>query len=271
MDHGSLLQRLSEEAELRGFSPRTVKLYSYIVERFLVFIDKTRLSIDTDGVKSYLLSLKVANNSARIHHAAIKFFFKAVLKQPFTLAEIPLKKRSKTLPKVIAKEKIKLLLDQTDNVKHRLVIKILYSTGMRLQELIDLKREHIDFDRRQILIKKGKGRKDRVTLLSPSIKDDLLRYYSSTRFHTPYIFEGRQGKYSKKSVEKLLEDKGKLIHQKLTPHMLRHSFATHLLEAGTDIRYIQALLGHANIETTQVYTHVSQAKLDALSNPLDNL
>ncbi len=270
-DREKLLEEMAAECELRGFSHRTTKLYSYILGRFLDYCLSKRLSICISAVKSYLLSLRVSNNSSRIHHAAISFFFRNVLGKEFTIENVPLKKRYNALPKVIAQEKIKQIIDTTNNVKHRLIIKILYSTGIRLQELINLKREHIDFERNQVLVKRGKGNKDRVTLLSPSLKDDLLIYYAQTNFSTPYLFEGRKGKYSKKSVQKILENKGKEIGIKITPHMLRHSFATHLLEAGTDIRYIQKLLGHANIETTEGYTYVSNVKMKNIANPLDKL
>ncbi|NJO18472.1 MAG: tyrosine-type recombinase/integrase [Thioploca sp.] len=164
---------------------------------------------------------------------------------------------------------MKELIDGITNVKHRLVVKLLYSCGVRLQELINLKREDIDFDQGIVTIKRGKGGKDRITIISQGIKDDLIKYYSTTTFTTPYIFEGRNGNYTKKSVQKILERHGKRIKTRLTPHMLRHSFATHLLEAGTDIRHIQHLLGHADVSTTQRYTHVSRKDLSRIRNPLD--
>lgn len=265
------LQRMGEECEIRGFSKRTKKLYVYILSRFLSFCEEKRLSIELVTVKSYLLSLHITNNSVRIHHAALHFFFRNVLQQSFSIEQIPLKKRYNPLPKVLSKEHIKQIIATTNNVKHRLIIKLLYSTGLRLQELINLKREHLDFERNQLFVKQGKGNKDRITLLSQTIKDDLLIYYSTTHFTTPYLFEGRKGKYSKKSVQKILETKGKIIGVHLTPHMLRHSFATHLLEAGTNIRYIQQLLGHAKLQTTQGYTHVAQTNIQNIKNPLDEL
>jgi len=140
-----------------------------------------------------------------------------------------------------------------------------------LQELIDLKRSSIDFERNLIFIKKGKGGKDRVTLLSNELKLDLLKYYSNYNFRTDYLIEGRNSKYSKKSVQKILEIAGKSIHKKVNPHMLRHSFATHLLEAGVNIRYIQKLLGHSNVKTTEIYTHVSNKSLENIKSPLDSL
>lgn len=145
----------------------------------------------------------------------------------------------------------------------------MYSSGLRLQELVNLKREDIDFDRSLINVKKGKGKKDRITLLSDSIKNDLLKYYSKYEFKTKYLFEGRNGKYSKKSVQEILNKLGKKVGIKITPHMLRHSFATHLLENGTDIRYIQKLLGHSDLRTTEIYTHVANSDIKNIKSPLD--
>lgn len=263
--------RLSEECDLRGFTHQTKKTYSYVVASFLHFIEKRGLTLDKTGVKLYLLSLKVSANAARLYHAALKFFFASVLNDPFSDVEIPKKRKPKTLPKVLSKEQIKKVINSTTNLKHRLIIKLLYSSGLRLQELINLKRSHIDLDRNVINVVQGKGKKDRVTLLSKELQLDLLKYYGSTNFSTEYVFEGWKGKYSKKSVQKVLEKAGSSIKTKLTPHMLRHSFATHLLESGVDIRFIQKLLGHADVKTTEVYTHVSNQSLAGIQNPLDHL
>lgn len=265
------LQKIKERCVLKGFSQQTIKSYVYNVKRYLQFLEKSRLNISNEGVKLYLLSQNLSINSSRLQYASISFFFREILKKPFSFEEIPIKKKEKKLPKVISKEKIKDILTLTDNLKHKLIIKILYSSGLRLQELIDLKRKDIDFERGIINIKKGKGKKDRVTLISDSLKLDLLKYYSNTNFKTEYIFEGRNGKYTKKSVQKVLESAGKKIGIKLTPHMLRHSFATHLLEQGTDIRHIQKLLGHSDLKTTEIYTHVSTKDLSKIKSPLDSI
>ncbi|MBU0467004.1 MAG: tyrosine-type recombinase/integrase [Nanoarchaeota archaeon] len=183
------------------------------------------------------------------------------MKEPFTTEEIPVRKKEKTLPRVISAEKIKEIIDATDNLKHKLVLKLLYSSGLRLQELINLKRSDMDFDRGMIHVRRGKGKKDRMTLMSESLKMDLLKYYSKEAFKTDYVFEGRNGKYTKKSVQKVLKELGRKVGINVTPYMLRHSFATHLLEQGTDIRHIQKLLGHSDLSTTEIYTHVSQASI----------
>jgi len=265
------LEKLKNRCVLRGYSKQTIKSYVYNVGKFLDFVDRNRLNLSHDSVRSYLLIQDLSVNSVRLQHASISFFFRDVLSQSFSLEEIPIKKREKQLPKLISKEKIKLMIDSTENIKHKLVIKLLYASGLRLQELINLKRMDIDFDRNIICVRKGKGKKDRITLISDLLKLDLLKYYSNETFKTEYLFEGRCGKYNKKSVQKILDNAGKKIGIRATPHMLRHSFATHLLESGTDIRHIQKLLGHSDLSTTEIYTHVANSELAKIRSPLDSL
>lgn len=263
------IQKVSNECKLRGFTYQTTKSYCYWVSKYLDFIDKNKLNMANDSVKSYLLSIDVAINTNRLAYASINFFFRNVLKNPFTTKEIPAKKKEKKLPKVLSKKEILEMIENTENIKHKLVIQLLYSSGLRLSELINLKREDIDLQRNLINVKRGKGRKDRITLLSNNLKITLLRYYNNENLNSKYLFQGRKGKYTKKSVQKILENSGNKIHKKVTPHMLRHSFATHLLESGTDIRYIQKLLGHSDLDTTMIYTHVSNRELINIKSPLD--
>ncbi len=275
MDYGKskeeYLQGLGERCILRGYSAQTIKSYSYNVGRFLDFVEKSRLNLSKESVRLYLLSLNLGVNSMRLQYASLSFFFREVLEKGFSFEEVPIKKKEKILPSVLSKEQIKQMIKNCDNLKHKLVIEFLYSSGLRLQELLDLKRRYIDFEKNIIYVKKGKGKRDRITLISDSIKLDLLKYYSNENFKTEYVFEGRNGKYTKKSVQKILETSGKKIGIRVHPHMLRHSFATHLLDNGIDIRYIQKLLGHSDIKTTEIYTHVSTKDLSNIKSPLDNL
>lgn len=269
MDQTDYIKELENECKLRGFSVQTIRSYSFWVSRFLQFCNKSSLNLDHQSVKYYLLSLDNATNTHRLAYAAIRFFFAHVLRKPIPLDEVPTKKREKQLPKALSKGEILSMVDNTKNIKHGIIIKLLYSTGIRLQELINLKRSDIDFDRKIVNIRKGKGNKDRVSLLSESLILDLVKYYSQYEFKTPYILEGRKGKYSKKSVQKVLEKAGKSINKEVTPHMLRHSFATHLLDQGIDIAYIRKLLGHSRIETTQIYLNLSNRDISMIKNPLD--
>jgi len=194
-----------------------------------------------------------------------------ILGKEFNPVLVPIKKKEKLLPKVLSKQSVKKLIDSAENIKHKLVLKFLYSSGLRRSELINLKRSDIDFDRNTIKVRKGKGKKDRISIFAQSIKTDLLKYYSNTNFSTDYVFEGRVGKYSKRTIQKVFENLSKKTGIKVTPHMLRHSFATHLLESGTSLRHIQKLLGHSDVSTTEIYTHVTNKDLLKIKSPLEDL
>lgn len=274
MKKEEILQELKESIILRGYSKETLKSYLYNCERFIDWISKSSLNIDEGGVREYflfLLSKNYDSSTIRQIRAGIDFMFKFVFGKEMDKIHVPTPKKKKELPKVLSKFEIKYLIEKTKNDKHRLVIKMLYSSGLRLSELINLKREDIESERGVVRVRQGKGKKDRITLLSDKLSKELLDFVCKNNFKTEYLFEGRKGKYSKKSVQKILENASKGLNKKVTPHMLRHSFATHLLESGTDIRYIQKLLGHSNLETTQIYTKVANTELLKIKSPLDEL
>jgi len=275
--YDSKLKELHELMSLRGFTHKTKKTYSYCVSKYLQFIVKSKLSPTNISAKQYLLYLnskKYDTNTIRLSSAAILFFLKEILKQNVSFIEIPKPKKKKLLPKVLSKEEIKLMINSTKNKKHKLIISLLYSSGLRLSELQNLKRENIDPNRNVIFVKQGKGKKDRITILSQKIKTEILDYICNSTYKSKYLIEGRQGrKYSSESIQKVIKLAGEKakISRTITPHMLRHSFATHLLEDGVDIRYIQRLLGHQNLETTTIYTQVANNKLENIVSPLDKL
>jgi len=181
-----------------------------------------------------------------------------------------LPKREKKLPKVLSKEDILTMINKTKNIKHRLLIKLLYSSGLRVSEAIKIKKQDFDFKRNLIRIEQGKGKKDRYTLLAKNLRNDLLRFFCKHNIKD-YLFCGRKDHLTIKSAQKIVDNAAKKarINRKVTPHMLRHSFATHLLENGVDIRYIQHLLGHSNLQTTQIYTKVSNLDILKIKSPLD--
>ncbi len=266
------ISKLSDACKLRGYSPQTIKSYKFHVSKFIDFCNKNRFNMSHDIVKSYLLSIDKSTSYSRLCYSSLKFFFGNVLKNAFTIQDIPIKKNKKSLPKVIPRKEISAIISKTKNIKHKLIIKLLYSSGIRLSELIKMKKEDIDFENNLINIRNGKGGKDRVSILSNSIKIDFLKYYSKYDLKGKYLFEGARGrKYSKKSVQKILEKASKKIGRKVSAHMLRHSFATHLLDYGIDIRHIQKLLGHSSIKTTQIYTYVSERDIKSITSPLDFL
>jgi len=248
---------------LRGFSPRTVETYLYHIRDFLAFCG----SYQKEKKRDYLLFLlqKGKNSSSvRLASAAIDFYVGAILRsEPLT---VPLPKRKKTLPRSLSKEQIKAMVQSCFNTKHRLLIELLYSSGLRLNELRNLCFEDIDFERNVIRVRDGKGGKDRVTIISKATLESLKELSGQG-----FVFRGRKGRYSQRSVQAVVAEaasKAK-IPFKATPHMLRHSFATHLLESGVDIRYIQELLGHERLATTQIYTKVAIHKLVTIKSPLD--
>lgn len=269
------LQKLKQKLVFRGFSSKTINSYMYNADKFLDYLDKSSQSCDENTVKEYFQKLHDKNydlSTIRLIKASLDFLIKNVLEKNFAIEEIPYPKKKKNLPKVLSKEEINLIFDETKNEKHKLILQMLYSSGVRLNELINLKREHIDPNRKTILVSQGKGKKDRITILSERLSKNLFDYICKTEFKTKYLFEsGRGKKYAQKTIQKILEKSSKKLNKKVTPHMLRHSFATHLLENGTDIRYIQKLLGHSNLETTQIYTKVANTELLKIKSPLDNL
>ena len=175
------------------------------------------------------------------------------------------------MPTVLSKDEVRKVIDSTNNIKHRCIASLLYSAGLRRSELLNLKIKDIDSSRMLIFVKDAKGKKDRYTLLSENALKDLRAYYRQYRPET-YLFEGQKSqRYSANSVGKVIEraaiNAG--VKKRVSAHTLRHSFATHLLESGTDLRYIQLLLGHNSTKTTEIYTHVAKSSFGSIKNPLD--
>lgn len=205
--------------------------------------------------------------------SALKLFIKLYPETKIDSLELERPKRSKILPTVLSPEEVIDLIRCTKNLKHRAVLGLIYSSGLRISELLNLELTHINIDRRQLLIKNSKGRKDRYVVLSEGFLPLLTNYLVS---YAPerYFVEGQKGKtYSASSVRKFMQRacKSAKIHKRVTPHTLRHSYATHLLEQGVGLRHIQELLGHARPETTMIYTHVAKKDLLDIRSPLDTI
>jgi site-specific recombinase XerD len=256
-----------EECKLRGYSSKTTRNYAYFVNKFLASQKTPR---------RYLLSLidrKCSDETVRSACFAIKFYFKTIKKDNLDVQDIlnnlPNVKREKKLPVILSKEEIEKLISVTKNLNHRLIIQIGYSSGLRVSEIINLKWSDIDFDRNIIHIKNAKGKKDRIVMLSRRAKENLIALTDNTE---GYVFlTNRKEKYSDRTIQKIIENSAKRagILKKITPHTLRHSFATHLLENGTDIRYIRDLLGHSDISTTMIYTKTSNKNMLKIKSPMD--
>jgi site-specific recombinase XerD len=268
---------LRRELVSRKYSYKTVKGYIYYNRDFLDFTDKEPSEVNDDDIKDYLLYLAEEKESATatINQAinALKFYYGAMLKRKF-LYEIKRPRKDKKLPEVLSKEEVSRIINGTANIKHKAILMTIYSGGLRLGETARLEQGHLDRDRMLIFVKGAKGRKDRYTLLSEKalqMIDQYMKRYEPQK----WLFEGaRAGRYiSKRSIEKVFDQACERagIKKDVSVHDLRHSFATHLLESGVDLRYIQELLGHASSKTTEVYTHVSTKSLGKIRSPLDNL
>ncbi len=263
------LKILEAELRLKGFSVNTINTYKAFVSSFLDFIDKSLLDIDENDVKLFISSLMdhYSTNSLSLIIAAIKFFFENVLHKPLNISP---PKKEKKLPVVLSKQEVKSLIDNAPTYKSRVIISFLYSTGLRVSELVNLKKKDIDLTQGIGWVRAGKGAKDRVFIIPKSLRKDLEYFLN---LPGEYLFMGRNNKLSVRAIQKIVSNAASRakINKKVTPHTLRHSFATHLLEKGVDIRYIQELLGHSNLSTTQIYTHVSISDLKRINSPLDDL
>ncbi|MFS4418659.1 site-specific tyrosine recombinase/integron integrase [Maribacter sp. 2307ULW6-5] len=249
--------------ELKRYSNNTVRAYVHCFEAFInhyAHLEPT--NINENEVRAYLQKLvHQGRSSSYINQAlnSIKFFFEVVHGMPNRFFAIERPRKEERLPEVLSKEEILAIIAHTNNPKHKCIVSLLYSSGLRRSELLNLRLTDIDSKRMMVRIAQGKGNKDRLTILSPRALTALKGYYRQYR-PKEYLFEGpKGGRYSASSVLNIVSRAAKKagIHKKVTPHMLRHSFATHLLENGTDLRHIQLLLGHNSTKTTEIYTHVA--------------
>jgi len=259
----------------RKYAVSTVKAYVSAFERFINYFSTTPINhLGNEEISVFINSLikdGMSTSAINQHINAIKFYFEIVNMMPNRFYDFHRPPKAEKLPEVLSKSEILRMIAATSNLKHKCIISLLYSSGLRRSELLDLKIEAINSNRMCISIKGAKGDKDRVTLLSERLLVLLRQYYIEYR-PKEYLFEGMQGqKYSSSSVSKIVQRAGRRasIRKHVTPHMLRHSFATHLLEGGTDLRYIQALLGHNSSKTTEIYTHVAVNTFKDIMNPLD--
>ena len=272
------LVKYVETLELKAYSLHTIKTYRSEFIQFLYAIKELQLdNIGVDRIKKYLLycinTLKLSENTIHSRINAIKFYYEQVVKNTRLFIDIPRPKKPSILPQVINGKDLQKLFEVTKNLKHNTMLKMCYGMGLRVSEIIGLKIADIDSKNMQVFISRAKGKKDRYVNLPESILKQLRDYF---RVYSPkvFLFEGQYGgEYSTRSAQKVFTDamsKAK-INKKVGIHGLRHSYATHLLEAGTDISLIQQLLGHKDIKTTLRYTHVSKKTIRNIKSPLDKL
>ena len=263
--------------ELR-YSKNTYDVYTDFFEEFINYYENYQLEDITEAMindfQRYLITeRRVATATQNQAINAIKFYYERVLRQARKVYEIERPQKEKYLPEVLSEDEISAILKVIDNLKHRAIIMTIYSGGLRISELINLKVKDIDSSRMQIRIEQGKGKKDRYTLLSKKTLLTLRLYFKDFKPKV-WLFEGENGgQYADSSIYKIFKIaiKQAKINKKVSIHSLRHSFATHLLENGTDLRYIQNLLGHSSSKTTEIYTHITTKGFDQIKNPLDKL
>lgn len=252
------IEKYVKNMRMRRLSERTIKMY--VAEIYnLSKIESRMYRITNEQIQDYILSKKSAS-AQNVSINAIKKFFR--VNYPNKKIKVFIRpKKSKNLPTVLSIKEVQQMIDNARNLKHKSIILTLYDLGVRRNELINLKWGDIDRNRMVVRINEGKGRKDRFVPLSERLLKLYEEYYNSDK-HLGYIFLGQNDKYSGSSVKEVVKYCAEGINKKVTPHTLRHTFATHLLESGLDIRYVQAFLGHTRITTTQIYTHVTAESFD---------
>jgi integrase/recombinase XerD len=264
--------------KLRQYSDKTIKTYVTMLRLYMGHYHERLLDdLQDEDIREYLLYIvdvrKVSQSYQNQAINAIKFYYEKVLLRPMNTYYLQRPRKASMLPSVLSEEEVVRLLRQVENLKHKTALSLIYSAGLRIGELINLKISDIDAGRSQIRIRQGKGKKDRVTILSVNILALLREYYREYR-PKDWLFEGQYGgQYSAGSIQTVFRTAKETagINKKATVHTLRHSFATHLLERGTDLRYIQELLGHQSSRTTEIYTHITQKGFRKIVSPFDNI
>jgi len=277
VNHDAII-KMVELLKLKGYSKNTIKTYQNEFVQFLIALKTNPVNdCDAQKVRSYILycyeHLKLTENTLHSRLNALKFYFEQVLHREKFFLDIPRPKRHLKLPRTIHQNDIKKMFAATVNLKHNTMLKLCYGMGLRLSEIVNLKIRDIDSNNMQVFLEKGKGKKDRYANLPQSILEQLRKYYKKYRPKI-YLFEGQDGgQYSRRSVQKVFKTALRKagINKQVGIHSLRHSYATHLLEQGTDIRFIQELLGHNSIKTTLIYTNVTNKSLRNIISPLDKL
>lgn len=266
------LDKTTVELKYRNYSQQTIKAYLSGLRDFLKYLGGDYDKFDEFKIKKYLVGLRdggLSGPTMNVKLNAIKFFYEQVLKVPFNLS-LRFAKRPQRLPVVLSREEIARIISSIQNTKHRLLVALSYAAGLRVSEVINLRINDLDLLNLQICVRHGKGDKDRITVFPEKLKDEISQL-SAGKAPDGYLFESeRGGKLTKRTAQIVFERalKKAEINKTATFHSLRHSFATHLLENGVDVRYVQELLGHANIRTTQIYTHLTNPALKNIRSPL---
>ena len=274
----NILALYEQKIILKGYSPLTLKSYRSALINYLSYFEERDLGqVTKEEIEGYLLHLitkyKISETRQNLIINAVKFYYEHILRKPREYYDIQRPKKTQSLPNVLSVNEIKKLIGAVDNLKHKAILCTCYSAGLRLSEIVNLRIEDIHSDGNYIFIKGSKGKKDRKTILSKDVLVLLRNYYKEYK-PAYWLFEGQDGgQYGRSSIQQIFRRavKKSNINPWATLHTLRHSFATHLLQQGTNLRYVQALLGHESSKTTEIYTHVMDINNKEIVSPLDKL
>jgi len=265
------LKLVERELNIRNYSPKTIKSYLYGLKEYFNFKKQNFRNLDQEDIKNFLLACqnkKVSPPTRNLFLNAIKFYYRDVIKINQKI-DIRTAKKNKKLPVVLSRQEIKQILEVTNNSKHRLLLSLAYGAGLRVSEAVNLRTADINLEELTIHVKQAKGQKDRISVLPQKLVNDL-KNLTAGKSKIDFVFTSeRGGQLTTRTAQKVFENSLKKsgIRKAATFHSLRHSFATHLLENGVDVRYVQELLGHQNIRTTQLYTQVTNPILKNIKSP----
>ncbi len=275
-----VLTRFNQELLISGYSSKTLKMYSLYTRQFLEATGKPVEAIERADIVGFMArkkqELNVSNATLSLIHSALKFFFHSFLKLKI-VEDIKVPKKAKKLPSVLSRDEVRALIKATKHGRNRLLVEFLYSSGVRVSEAAKIKLDDLDLREKIARVRGGKGNKDRVIILSGEWIKGLKKHlkHRVRKFDCAFVFSKKTlpTPISTDTIERIVRKAAKRagIAKRVTPHTLRHSYATHLLEAGENIRKIQDLLGHSNLSTTQIYTHVSTDELKKVKSPFDSL
>lgn len=278
MKRSILIDNYSKLLHIKNYSVKTEKLYLHHLNLFLDYVSSSKIvNINEKTLLDYFDHLKQNKNfsysSMKQALASVRFLFLDVLKKEIDFDFFIKMKKPNSLPNILTTEEVKNIINSIVNLKHRAIISTIYSCGLRISEAVNLKISDVDSSAMTIKIVNAKGKNDRIVMLSEKLLELLREYFKEYKPKT-YLFEGQFGeKYSARSIQQIFNNAVKKIKikKKVTVHTLRHSFASHLLDNGTDIRFIQELLGHKHLSTTQIYTHINPASVKKIKSPFDSL
>ncbi|MDP2638686.1 MAG: tyrosine-type recombinase/integrase [Candidatus Azambacteria bacterium] len=266
------LQKIENELKLRNYSHRTIKSYLLCLSDYFKYIKNIVPNPNVDLIKKYLLEKQTKGQSSQtinLYLNAIKYFYREICKN-FARIDIKFAKTPSKLPIVLSRNETEKIINSIENKKHKLLISLSYGAGLRVSEATNLKIKDINLEELIIHIKGAKGNKDRITIFPEKLRDQLKEITNFGNMNDYLFGNDRRGKITERTAQKVFENalRKSAIKKEATFHSLRHSFATHLLENGVDVRYVQELLGHANIRTTQLYTRVTNPSLKNIKSPL---